>query len=420
MNVLLVDPDYKSRFAPLGLMKLSAMYKSQGHTVTFVKGRKDLHKDLPQTFDVVCITSLFTYFYKETINTILYYKKHQPRAEIRVGGIFASIMPEYIERYTGIAPHIGLLPEAEHHKPDQSIVEDFYKKSTKTDSGCKAYYNGDYDYTSLVFTSRGCVRKCKFCVVPKIEGPLTVVPDWEKQVDPLKPTITFMDNNWFAKPPNIIDEDIEKIYHLLKDKTNSIKSVDFNQALDARLFTEDIAKKLAKIRITPLRFAFDNKSEDGHVQKAIAVARNYGLMHSKRDWDAKHSNSSIYTLFNFKDDPEFFYYRIREITKAGGASSPLRYIPIDSVNKHYLSPKWTELQIQNIKTICTKMFSRIGLITPTTQQEFEAAFGKNYEQFIKIISLKSTGKQVKQKSINKKISRMRESKKVTSMAKAEV
>ncbi len=410
MKVLLVEPDYKVRFAPLGLMKLSTLYKNKGYNVSFVKGRKKLHNKKGELikFDIICITSLFTYFYKETINTIKFYQKHQPQAEIKVGGIFASILPNYIERYTGIKPYVGLLPEAESQVPDQSIVKTFYKDITHKDTDYKANYDGNYEYTSLVFTSRGCIRKCKFCVVPKIEDDLTFVDNWFEYVDTNKPTITFMDNNWFSKPFNILEEDVKKIKYF---QSKGIKSVDFNQALDARLFTEKIATLLEGVRLKPLRFAFDNKSEDGPVQKALHLARDHGLMHCKannRDWNAKQSNTSIYVLYNFKDDPEFFYYRIREIVKAGGAPTPLKYCPIDSVRKNHQSPKWNDLYIKNIRDISTTLFSRLGSITPIDQEEFEVAFGKDYKEFVKIVSDKNLHKKLEQISVQKKINRRRE------------
>lgn len=411
MDVLLVEPDYKVRFAPFGLMKLSSMYKDQGYNVLFTRGRKQLfdRSGSVRKFDLICITSLFTYFYKETINTILYYKKHQPEAKILIGGIFASIMPNYIERYTGIVPHVGLLQEAEKYSTDQSLVQTFYKDPNDKDSDYKANYDSNrYEYTSLAFTSRGCIRKCKFCVVPKIEGNLTIIPDWEKYIDLNKPTITFMDNNWFSKPIDILKQDVEKIKYF---QTKGIKSIDFNQALDARLFTTEIAKLLQGVKIKPLRFAFDNRSEDGPVQKALRTAREHGLMHIpslNRDWNAKQSNSSIYVLYNFKDDPEFYYYRIKEICKSGGAPTPLKYCPIDSVKKDYLSPKWNELQIKNVRSICSTVFSRLGSITPSTKEEFEDAFGSNSDEFLKIISDPNLDQKLKQKVKDRKIGKIRQ------------
>jgi hypothetical protein len=378
MKVLLVEPNYKTRFAPFGLMKISAMHKEQGDTVKLVKGRKKVYTNdgSKAEFDVIYITSMFTFFYKEVIEAILYYQKHYHKAEIKVGGIFASIMPEYIKRHTGISPHIGVLPEAEGCIPDYDIIQSTHPK---------IFGYNDRD-TSLAFTSRGCIRKCQFCVVPKIEGKVYNIPNWETHINIDKPAISFMDNNWFAKDEKSLDEDIEKINDLLK---RGIKYIDFNQALDARLFTEKIAKKMTGIPLEPVRFAFDNKSEDGPVQKAIAIAREYGFMHSvknNRDWNAKQSNSSIYVLYNFKDDPAFFYYRIREICKAGAAPTPLRFCPIDSIRKTYLGPKWKKEYITAINYTSSKLFSKIGTITSYTKEDFEMAWGRNVEEFMGIIS----------------------------------
>ena len=38
MRVLLVEPNYKNKYPPMGLMKISTYHKMQGDDVHFVKG----------------------------------------------------------------------------------------------------------------------------------------------------------------------------------------------------------------------------------------------------------------------------------------------------------------------------------------------------------------------------------------------
>ena len=79
---------------------------------------KKLHRrfkgnDFP-TFDIICVNSLFTFFFDETVTTINFVKKFLANdGKIFVGGVAATLLPEYFEEATGIKPHIGLLD-----KPD--------------------------------------------------------------------------------------------------------------------------------------------------------------------------------------------------------------------------------------------------------------------------------------------------------------
>ena len=124
-------------------------------------------------------------------------------------------------------------------------------------------------------------------------------------------------------------------------ENNGIKSVDFNQSLDCRLYTEEVAKKLQVIKIRPLRFSWDSPLQDDVCIEAIKRAKEYG-----------HSDIRIDVLYNFDrpyDTPEYFYKRIDEINKAGGVSYPMTYRPIDSIKKKFIGRYWKEKELKAIK-----------------------------------------------------------------------
>jgi len=90
-------------------MKLSTKLKQEGKNVEYYKGLR--HPVLTHTYDEIYITTLFTYEAKKTIATIKHYQQTFPEAKIVIGGIFASLMPDYIEEQTGIKPFIGYSKE---------------------------------------------------------------------------------------------------------------------------------------------------------------------------------------------------------------------------------------------------------------------------------------------------------------------
>jgi hypothetical protein len=122
------------------------------------------------------------------------------------------------------------------------------------------------------FTTRGCIRKCPFCVVPEKEGNLRVVGDIYDIWDGTSTSITLLDNNILGLP-----EHFYKIANQLID--NSIK-VDFNQGLDIRLVTEDIAKMLSQISHVEYRFAFDWPGMATLIQEKIEMLKHYGINRS--------------------------------------------------------------------------------------------------------------------------------------------
>lgn len=376
-KILLVEPGYRNLFPPLGLMRISTWRKSMGDLVHFVKenpppdyfGYKQPR--LLPNYDEIYITSLFTYNFNEVISCIRKYQSLYPDAKIHVGGILASLLPDLIKKETGISPHIGLLEEAEKYPPDYSLFP-------------KLKF-------SITFTTRGCPRRCRYCVVPKIEPKFIVRENWEKDIAPHHEKIIFWDNNWLYSPN--FHEDIEKL-----KKIN--KPFDFNQGLDCRLFDEEVAKLLSETKIYPLRFAFDGPHHDGYIQNAIKLAKKHGF-----------SDIRVYVLYNSPEDydtPEYFYYRIRQLNDLGVAVYPMKYRPINSTRRNWVSPNWDKEVLRGVK-LALVFFYKDGMIKKG-REGFRRIFGESPKEFIsKMKNLnkydrelwKKKSKERKKKSINR-------------------
>ena len=347
-SILLVDPAYKSYYPPLGLMKISSWLKKKGHSVDFVKdgdvnnfyGYK--RPNLSDYYDEIYITTLFTYNATEAMNSINWYKFQYPKSQIKVGGIFATLLPGVIEKETGIIPHKGLLRGAEQSSPDYSLFPQL---------NC-----------SISFTSRGCTRNCKFCAVKLHEPCFFVKEDWKKDIDLTKKSIIFWDNNWFLSPN--FEKDVKTLIKL-------DKPFDFNQGLDCRLFDKRKADLLATTKIHPLRFAFDNHSEEKHIKKAIKLAQKVGLRDIR-----------TYVLYNSNDKsdtPEYFFERINQLNRLGVLSYPMRYRAIDDIKNHYISPMWDTKILRAVKLTLMFYYS-LGMIRKN-RVAFKKIFGNTPKEF---------------------------------------
>ena len=348
-RILLVEPDYGNTYPPLGLMKISTWHKERkGDFVDFLKLRPQemqslLNGESPKRhYDLIYITSLFTYHADEVIKAVQYCKAKYPQTEIKIGGIMATLLPGYVREKTGISPHKQLLPGAEDCRPDYTLFPELR--------------------CSITFTTRGCKRACKFCAVRLHEPNFFVKENWENDIDLPKNKIIFWDNNWLFSPN--FSKDIEKLKRLNKP-------FDFNQGLDCRLFGSEIAKALSQTRIKPVRFAFDNHSEDGYIQNAIKLAQQYGF-----------KDIRVYVLYNSLDEndtPEYFFYRINEINKLGALSYPMRFRPIDSTRARYVSPKWNSALLRGLKLSLMFYYTK-GMIT-RSREAFIQIYGDNERQF---------------------------------------
>src|SRR5262249_44819679 len=129
--------------------------------------------------------------------------------------------------------------------------------------------NYRYPVSNAYFTyaSRGCIRKCAFCGVPKLEGaqrdgaPLkSVVSGIETLYGPKKDLI-LMDNNVVAAPrfkeiiAEIRDLNFASGAKMQAGRVPVQRRVDFNQGVDARILSKNqmYLRELSSICIKPLR-----------------------------------------------------------------------------------------------------------------------------------------------------------------------
>ena len=222
MKIALVDVDGRN-FPNLALMKLSAWHKAQGDSVEW-------YSPLFSRPDKIYASKVFT-FTPDYID-------------------YAYGDPYPVRGGTGYDPTIKLPDEVERTLPDYSIYPEWG--------------------SSLGFLTRGCIRNCPWCIVPKKEGSLHEVDDIERVAAGRK-EIVLLDNNFLAADKEFVREQLEKAVRLrLK--------LDFNQGLDARLVTPENARLLTACRwIRYIRFSCDTVAMIEPIRRAVSLIRENGF-----------------------------------------------------------------------------------------------------------------------------------------------
>lgn len=219
MKIGLLDIDGHN-FPNLALMKLSSFHQQRGDTVTW-------YDNFQGRFDVVYKSKVFTFTpdYKGFIDSEV----------IHEGG-------------TGYSLTISLNKDIDNCLSDYSIYPKFEN--------------------AYGFLTRGCIRNCLWCVVPRKEGNIQPYADIEDVLQGRKSAV-LMDNNVLASDFGL--KQIEKIVDL------GCK-VDFNQGLDCRLVTEEIAHLLSKVKwIRYIRFSCDTIENLEPLLKVIEMLNKYGI-----------------------------------------------------------------------------------------------------------------------------------------------
>lgn len=167
------------------------------------------------------------------------------------------------------------------------------------------------------FTSRGCIRRCPFCAVWRVEGKLRELDDW-----PLRPIVC--DNNLLACSQAHFDRVV--------DRLKPLAGIDFNQGLDARLLTPYHAGRLAELDCM-VRLAFDSVGYEFQFMQAYEMLRAAGFPKKR---------IRVYVLVGFDDTPGDALYRLRTVRALGIKPNPMRYNPLDTLQRDsYVGPGWT-------------------------------------------------------------------------------
>ena len=228
MKIGLIDVDGHNGFPNLALMKISAWHKKQGNAVKWYDAL-DLGDE---SYDKVYMSKVFTFTpdFEYPINA----------KEVIKGGTGYGIMKD-------------LPPEIHNSFPDYSIYP-------------------DVDY-AIGFLTRGCIRNCPWCIVPKKEGKLRAENTWREIKRPDSKKIVFLDNNVLACPHGI---------EQMRDMIGKDIRIDFNQGMDARMITPEIAELLSQLRwIRHIRIACDTSAMIPIVENKIALLGQYGIKPSK-------------------------------------------------------------------------------------------------------------------------------------------
>lgn len=407
-RVLLLEPAYPNKYPPLGLMKLATYHKSRGDYVRFFKGGS-LSALLVKPWDRVYVTTLFSFEWKRTaaaIDLAIQVVRHQSE-RVFVGGVAASLMhEEFIRepRWAGVRFIKGLLDgppatalrlSAENYEFGAEDLNGTPIEALTPDYGIL----DDTDYTYPVndayfgYASRGCVRKCAFCGVPKLEGPQREMPPLFNLVRGVsaahgpKKDLVLMDNNIAASAryreviAEIRDLGFEKGATLTREGKRPIKRrVDFNQGVDARILAKSpmYLREMAGICIDPLRIAFDHIGMRKVYETAVRMAADNRII-----------SLSNYMLYNFMDTPEDLYERmnlniaLNEEMKIRIWSFPMRYHPVTLKDRSHVGRNWNRYYLRSFQIM---LQATRGIISGSPLY-FAHAYGRDSKEFKRLLSL---------------------------------
>ena len=277
MAIGIIDADLlgrkKHRFPNLVCEKLSGYWKRQGEEVELL-----LDYDHLDEYDRVYISKVFT---DTPIPDWLleYVEKNPDRIQIGGTGFYFDKAP-------------NLPDEIEHHMPDYNLYNawingEVNKAKIKADQEGKECDEKKYmvqfkEYTdySIGFLTRGCFRKCKFCINQKYDHVFMHSP-LSEFYDPSRKKICLLDDNVLG---------CRYWREILEELIKTGKPFKFKQGMDERLLTDEKCRILFNAKYDgDYTFAFDNVEDYKLIQSKLEIIRKY----------YKSKNIKFYVLVGF-------------------------------------------------------------------------------------------------------------------------
>lgn len=268
--------DFGGKIPNLALMKLSMFWKLQGSTVLLNPPVLDGH-------EAIAGSVVFDQDKPKAAQVLALY----PHAEI--GGNAWDATKK-------------LPPEVECLPPDYALYPpDHFAKLAKGIKTKEKRYAKSLALTqsAIGFSSRGCIRRCTFCQVPKAEGLLRQHTPVQELVRPDSNRLILLDNNLCADPLAL-----DKLAWLADQKV----IVDICQGLDMRLMTPELADALGRVKHAGyVHSAWDSVKTEKQTLEGLSTlgkhVRPYRLM--------------FYVLVGFDSTEEEDLHRVRTLDGPG-------------------------------------------------------------------------------------------------------
>lgn len=154
--------------------------------------------------------------------------------------------------------------EIEHHFPDYHLYDEWVQ--TQIDKGFPRVQFKEYLDYSLGFVTRGCFRKCGFCVNQKYSRVFEHSPIWEFY-DPTRKKICLNDDNFFGYPG---------WKPILEALIMTGKPFKFKQGIDERILTDEKCELLFKAKYDgDYTFTFDDIDDYELIEEKLQMIRRH-------------------------------------------------------------------------------------------------------------------------------------------------